>query len=995
MMRASLQKWINDADNARHLSLFSIAKRPVHLANILTREEDYFISLVGELFESLNSPDMVQSNWAQLGNAFLQFSAETSVDQLAQHGISKDDATLFSAAAFYFGDYSASACLTMRRAVPSIDDRSLRAACFDFLARPPQLRSQIAITIKELILSGNLEQLSRMIGELHSAERLALNEGPEPWIAAKLLNRLLENFNRTNLRAVLPHGNSDFWTPLVKMLVNRKPSTWEFFPSQIEAIRGGFLTSNESFSLQMPTGAGKTTLCETLLFWHLKSNPNDVAVMVVPYRSLASELRETLVRSLNSLNIAARCAYGGTVPTGNEIHDLASIRVVIATPEALIGLIGADPEFAKRIALVICDEGHLLDNEGRGIGLELLLARLRGRQERPIRFVFMSAIVPNIEEINAWLGGTNETVVRSTYRPAIAEFAVLRPVGTGANTVVELIMHPHEPDQRRFTIDAFLDRNDFTYLNAETQRNNTYNFDSTKSQAIAAARKALPMGATAIFAMNKAGDQGAVGIAESFIKQLEKDLPLPKPIAFASREMLQKNIAYLEDEYSSNWIGTQCLRNGIVLHHGDILQETREVLEALIRSKAIRLIICTSTLAEGVNLPIRTLVLYSVQRREMDGKIQNMLARDIKNLVGRAGRAGANTKGLVICAKPEQWKYVQPVAMLGAGEAVKGSLSDLINRMTNYLADNKIALNNDFLEGNTVIHPIIDGVDATLIELISSEIGEQEFIAMAVDLAAQTFAARQLPEAAAINLRSIFALRATRLVALRNEGKIAWARATGAKVRLIDSVERDLLPRKVDWQRDTDPLSAEIQKTIFQWAWMHSELREKVNDCFRLKDDVDVETVKSLFFEIAHLWMTGLQFKDIAALVNLPIDVLLAVHTTGITFALQTLVEQGISLLAKRLEADGIQLAEGISNFPEHLRFGSPTVAARMLAASGLRHRKACVRLGAALESIHFSGTQSEVKIAAGASLKQFASEWRTALGDLVYEKTLSDLSTT
>src|SRR5690606_15363651 len=134
---------------------------------------------------------------------------------------------------------------------------------------------------------------------------------------------------------------------------------------------------------------------------------------------------------------SARCAYGGTVPTGDEVRDLDSTRVMVATPEALSGILSAEPAFFRRIALVICDEGHLLDGAGRGVSLELLLARMRAREDAP-RIVFVSAIVPNIEEINSWLGGTTETVVRSDYRPALAEFAVLQPVGKGAGASVTL-----------------------------------------------------------------------------------------------------------------------------------------------------------------------------------------------------------------------------------------------------------------------------------------------------------------------------------------------------------------------------------------------------------------------------------------------------------------------------------------------------------------------------------------------------------------------------
>lgn len=491
---------------ARHLGQFSVAALPLELAQIGSRLADYYISLVGELFDGIHSMDTPSDDWAQLGNAFLQFSKETPAEQLEALGISKDEAALFAAAAFYFGDFPASACLAMRQSARPSDPQSSWAACYDFLARPSNLGSQTAIDVQEHLRSGDLVGLSDKVEASTTAAQNALADGPDVWVAAALLNRLLARFERSNIRAVLPEGKTAFWTPLINSFIDRKPSTWEFFPSQIQAIERGLLGNAESYSLQMPTGAGKTTLCETLLYWHLKRNPTHVAIMMVPYRSLASELRNSLVRQLNRLGIAARCAYGGTIPSGDEVHGLDHINALIATPESLSGILSADPAFAQRISLVICDEGHLLDSSGRGIGLELLLARMKARLANPIRFVFMSAIIPNIEEINAWLGGDENTVIRSTYRPAIAEFSVLRSSGTGVNKSVRLDMHPHA-QQRHYAIHGFLDRSSFQYVNPQTGRTKTYTFTSTKTLAVGAARKVLSMGTTAIFAANIAVGQ--------------------------------------------------------------------------------------------------------------------------------------------------------------------------------------------------------------------------------------------------------------------------------------------------------------------------------------------------------------------------------------------------------------------------------------------------------------------------------------------------------
>lgn len=991
-MRPSLQRWINNADTARHLRYFQFAQLPIELGPIDHRLDDYYISLVGELFANLHQPEVPPADWAQLGNAFLQFSAEMTADQLRERGISVEDAALFAAASFYFGDFPASAYLAMRRSERPADQASLRAACYDFLARPEELQSTFARNLQEALKAGAMEQISALAAGAREHEAIALKEGPEAWIVARLLTRLLARFQQTNLRAVLHDGAHPFWTPLVQSLVERRPSSWEFFPSQIQAIHGGLLTNADSYALQMPTGAGKTTLCETLLYWHLGAHPQDVAVLLVPLRSLASELKGSLVARLNAMGVRARCAYGGTVPSGDEAHGLDQIRAMVATPETLSGILTAEPAFAQRISLVICDEGHLLDGDERGIGLELLLARMKSRAGAAPRFVFVSAIVPNIEEINAWLGGTDQTVIRSNYRPAIAEFAILQPQGTGAKMSVNLAMHPHEAQERRVTLDGFLNRDSFTYSSALTRRRNTYPFTSVKTQAVAAARKALPMGATAIFAATKRGDQGAEGLVRELVAQLTHPLPLPAPLDYAREALVTPCLAYLEAEYGADWIGTQAVRHGAVLHHGDIPQESREVLEALIRDNGVQLVICTSTLAEGVNLPIRSLILYSVQRWAAGGQPVVMLERDIKNLVGRAGRAGSNTKGLVICANPGQWRLVSPVAHQGQGEPVRGSLVSLVRALAEYLAGSAIALENDFLETEGAVYPFVDGVDATLIDLISEEIGEDVFVARARELAEQTFAARQLEARQRELLRDVFELRARRLIGLRPTGQLAWVRDAGAKVRMLTSVDTGLWPLRPNWVDPVDTLDDGLRTVILDWAWTHAEMRSAVEHGFRLEAG-QAGAEKARFFEIVRLWMCGQSFLEIAQAVQIDMAILLAVHTRAITFTLQMLVEQGLSLLARRLQADGLNLAAGVSNFTPQLRFGAPNVAARLLAESGVRHRRAYVGLGNAITQHAPVSDLTNLKAHARESLRQNAGDWSAYLGDLVYSNTVKDLA--
>lgn len=986
-------KLVSDSDALRHLEQFHVREVPLRLAYLGARADDYYLALVGELFERMRSGYGDANQWARLGNAFVQFATIRQEHELREIGVELSEARLFGAAAFYLGGFPASAYLTLNeQSFPTETENYL--ACFDLLARPTSFGSSTVQSLVEALLAGNLAAIATI--EARAAENAAnaLQLGPDAWIPQRLLHRLIVRFAATNVRAVLPDGASNFWTPLVSSLLKQAPPVWDFFPSQIEAIRSGLLQRRDTFSLQMPTGAGKTAICETLIYEHLKQNPTEAAVLLVPYRSLASELRATLVSRLNAMGISATCAYGGTVPTGDEIRTLSDTRALVATPETLSGLLTADSDFFRRISLLVCDEGHLLDGGARGVGLELLLSRMKVRNSGPPRFIFLSAIVPNIEEINLWLGGTRDSVVRSDYRPALAEFGVLRTSGTGASDPIALELHPHEALPIRYSIEGFLQRTDFQYTNPINGRRKTFAFTSVKTRAIAAARKALEMGAVAVFAANKRGTQGAIGLADELLNQLQQTLQLPAPIAFANSALVETTAEYLQLEYGANWVGARALAAGAVLHHGDIPQETREVVETLLRKGAVRFAICTNTLAEGVNLPIRTLVLYSVQRRTKDGHTKPLLARDIKNLIGRTGRPGATTKGLVICANAEQWPIIEPVARQVVVEPVIGALRSLVGNLRRWLAGKNLTLTNTILEKQPALYTLIEGIDATLIDLAVEEIGEDQLIGLAVQLASQTFASLQADAESKSLMNDVFELRARRVLEIRSAGRLGWMRETGTRARMLDTVENGLLPMRDAWNNVVDPTDAGFVNVVLEWAWTQRDLQSAIRKAYRIEDNVNTNSVRLSFFESVSLWLSGSTFEEMASRSTLDIDDILAMHSQVVAYTLQTLVEQAIALLSKLLESRELIIAPAVVKFPEHLRFGVPTSAACVLANGAVRHRRAAVALENT-DELRASPLDDRLSICLRAQriLVRDHEAWQAHLGRLILENTLQDLS--
>jgi hypothetical protein len=607
--------------------------------------------------------------------------------------------------------------------------------------------------------------------------------------------------------------------------------------------------------------------------------------------------------------------------------------------------------------------------------------------------VFVSAIVPNIEEINAWLGGTEDSVVRSEYRPAISDFAVLEPRGTGVNTVCHVDMHPHLDEPLRYRIDGFLQRDDFAYTSEETGRRRTYSFTSYKTRAVAACRKVLPMGSVVLFAANKKGSQGAEGLAEELVNQLSHGLGLPNPREWCDEEALTRTFDYLRDEYGQEWIGTQVLGCGAILHHGDIPQETREAIELLLRNRKCLMAICTNTLAEGVNLPIRTLVLYSVQRRLVTGRSEDLLTRDIKNLVGRAGRAGATTRGLVLCTNPGQWPLVGQVADQAAGEEVVGALRSLLELVSRQLAEQSLALTNDLLERSPAVHSLIDGLDATLMDLAALEVGEERFREIALAIAEQTFAYEYTAEEGRSLLREVIRLRSDRILTIRNAGRLEWVRSTGARPRMIELVESKLLPAFLRWQEVTDPLDPELVDAIVAWAWRLPEVQETARRHFGLERRAALAEPQERFGRALQSWLRGATHREIAQVIGADVSQWLSIYTGVVAYAFQTVAEQGVALLDQLLLSRDQEPAPAVHAFTEHLRFGVPTRTGLALASAGVRHRKAYVAVGDAIDATDAEGVSvNELARDLSERLQIGRAAWQERLGELVYGNTITDL---
>ena len=114
-------------------------------------------------------------------------------------------------------------------------------------------------------------------------------------------------------------------------------------------------------------------------------------------------------------------------------------------------------------------------------------------------------------------------------------------------------------------------------------------------------------------------------------------------------------------------------------------------MEEAIHNKIISILICTNTLAEGVNLPIRTLVIHTVKRYDPRSETYKYLKnRTIKNIIGRVGRAGKETRGRIIFANENEKSEIEAVLRDQNMEKAHGAFFNLIRALNRFVTQNNI-----------------------------------------------------------------------------------------------------------------------------------------------------------------------------------------------------------------------------------------------------------------------------------------------------------------
>ena len=367
----------------------------------------------------------------------------------------------------------------------------------------------------------------------------------------------------------------------------------KLYPPQADCIKSGLL-DGKSILVSAPTASGKTLIAMLAILNYLSKN-NGKIIYLSPLRALAAE-KFAEFKKLEKISIGKKIKT--SISTGDFEHiekNLENSNVLILTNEKMDSIIRHGAEWVDEIGLVISDEVHLIGDESRGPTLEMILTHLKLLDLKP-QIVGLSATITNSDEIAKWL---DCKLVKNDWRPV--------PLSEGVYDGGKVMMSDGEifevkPSLRGIPIDLG--------VQCVQQGGQSLVFAETRVRSKSLATKA----------------------ADIVSEMLEKK-------ELTSLEKTSKQI--LAENEHTEIVKTLAIlvKKGVAFHHAGLNQKCREIVEKEFRKGTIKLLSSTPTLAAGVNLPARRVVISNINRYNAKvGANRPISILEYKQLCGRAGR---------------------------------------------------------------------------------------------------------------------------------------------------------------------------------------------------------------------------------------------------------------------------------------------------------------------------------------------------------------------
>lgn len=417
----------------------------------------------------------------------------------------------------------------------------------------------------------------------------------------------------------------------IRQLCKRKADLGilELLPSQSSALQKNLLdVAANATIVQMPTSAGKTLLAEFNIIVTKALLSEAKIVYIVPSRALVNQIYYDLKTDLESLDFSIEKTSSAIEidPTEDSfLNGNDKIDILVSTPEKLDLLIRRKHPSVEDVSLFILDEAHTIQNGSRGAKLELLMAILR--RERPTaKYMLLSPFIKNAgETMKEWLGGGNSITV--DWKPS--EKLLL-----GINTKIS-------KTKNEIHVEALPSPYESIRPIRETIIANPHSIESKGAK-----EKILEFSIKQFSEKDKTmlvlcPGKGTANSRAEFIYD--------KINAISPGDDVKLVKKFIDDEVGMQTTLSKVIEKGIVTHHAGISDESKLLIEHLIREKQIQYVCATTTIAEGVNFPVSSVFFDTYQRgRNKDHSPIYLSTNDFWNIAGRAGRTLVDNYGKII-----------------------------------------------------------------------------------------------------------------------------------------------------------------------------------------------------------------------------------------------------------------------------------------------------------------------------------------------------------
>lgn len=412
----------------------------------------------------------------------------------------------------------------------------------------------------------------------------------------------------------------------------RARQRFDLDPFQVAACE--VVEQGKSVLVAAPTGAGKTIIAEFAIYRAMQQVADKV-FYTAPMKALSNQKFQEL-----------QAEYGqdavGLLTGDTNINSHA--RIVVMTTEVLRNMLYADSDLLRNLSCVVMDEVHFLADRFRGAVWEEVIIHLPAH----VTMVSLSATVSNAEEFGDWLQAVrgDTDVIVSEERPVPLDQHILMrtklvDLFDSSGLAATHRVNPELVQMARYagrTLNA-KQMNDVGRRHSRGGRPGTERMERPDVVKLLDSRNLLP---AIFFVFSRVGcDQAVTRVLRAGVRLTtvqERD-EIRSIVEERCRTLLDEDLAVL-----GYWDWLSGLERGVAAHHAGLLPAFKEVVEEVFQKKLVKVVFATETLALGINMPARTVVLEKLEKFNGEARVP-ITPGEYTQLTGRAGRRGIDVEG--------------------------------------------------------------------------------------------------------------------------------------------------------------------------------------------------------------------------------------------------------------------------------------------------------------------------------------------------------------